>query len=113
MNRNKFAFAIMFSLLGFGGIGSAAYVQSTIAQYRNAAPCYQLTGLAGLLQATHFISSGGCTVDLKSGGCREVESSCTIANPPSGGDPNIIRVFVKRPTTVRTAFVPRRPSGRV
>lgn len=88
MNRSKFAFAIMFSLLGLAGIGSAAYVQSTIAQYRNAAPCYQLTGLAGLLQATHFISSGGCTVDLKSGGCRAVDTACTIDNPPSGGDPS-------------------------
>lgn len=84
MNRNKFVFAIMFSLLGLGGIGSAAYVQSTIAQYRNAAPCYQLTGLAGVLQATHFISNGGCTVDLKRGGCHDPDAPCTISNPPSG-----------------------------
>src|SRR5689334_7746453 len=83
MNRKTFASAIMFSFLGLVGVGSA-YVHSTIAQYRNAAPCYQLTGLAGLLQATHFISSGGCTVDLKAGGCHDLHATCTVDNPPSG-----------------------------
>jgi len=73
----------MFSLVGLGGISSAAYVHTTIAQYRDAAPCYQLTGLAGLLQATHFISSAGCTVDLKKGGCHD-SRVCLVTLPPSG-----------------------------
>jgi hypothetical protein len=87
MNRHKFAFAVMFSLVGLGGISSAAYVHSTIAHYRNAAPCYQLTGIPGLLQATHFIPSGGCTVDLKKGGCHD-SRVCTLENPPSPGSSN-------------------------
>jgi hypothetical protein len=83
MNRRKLAVAIMFSLVGFGGVSSAAYVHSTIARYRDAAPCGKLKGVPRLLQAAKFIPTGNCFLTFF-GGCAST-GPCTIINPPSGG----------------------------
>lgn len=83
MKRRKFVFAFLFCATLLGGVASAAYVHRTIAQYESAAPCYKLSGIPGLLQATHFIPSGGCIVDKDRGGCHD-DRACEISNPPTG-----------------------------
>jgi hypothetical protein len=84
MNRQK-VIAILVCVIGFGGIASAAYVQSTIASYEYAVPCFKLGGVPGLLQSAHFIGTGGCNVDYtKPSGCDN--KTCVIQHPPSGAD---------------------------
>jgi len=83
LNRQHFALAFLFGLIASAGITGIAHIHSAIVAYAHAAPCYQLTGLAGLLQSAHFIPSGGCIVDLKKGGCKD-RSACTFQAPPSG-----------------------------
>ena len=72
-------------ILGLGGISSGlAYVGSTINMYRHTVPCGKLPGFAGLLQATHFIPSGGCKVKIGGDGSCQDHAACNISNPPSG-----------------------------
>ena len=85
MKTRKFVNVLVISgLLGFFGLSTAvAYVGSTIMTYRHAAPCGQLAGVAGLLQAAHFVPSGDCKSN-SDGSCSN-NSTCAISNPPSGG----------------------------
>jgi len=83
MKSLKVVFVIPFCLIVLGGVASATYLHSTIAQYENAAPCYKLKGIPGLLQATHFIANGGCIVDTVKGGCHD-SRACEISKPPTG-----------------------------
>src|SRR5262245_50534581 len=54
MNRRKIVLTTVLGMLGFAAIGSAAYVQSTVAYYREAGPCIKLNGVPGMLLAMHF-----------------------------------------------------------
>jgi len=83
--RRSTSLLVLTGLLGMFGIDQGlAYVGSTIAQYSHAAPCGKLPGFAGLLQAAHFVPSGGCEVDTRKGGCSN-SRACDITDPPSGG----------------------------
>jgi len=84
MTKNRrLAIGIMGLLLGLGGASRGlAYVNATIAQYQHAAPCGRLSGVPGLLQATHFIPSGDCKV--RSDGSCQGHGACNISAPPSG-----------------------------
>jgi hypothetical protein len=73
--------ALFFSVL-LGGVASAAYIHSTIEQYRWAVPCGPLKGVPGWLQKAHFIGVGNCVVDPNTG-CN-IGTLCSIANPTSG-----------------------------
>jgi len=73
----------MLSLVLVGGVASAAYVHSTVAQYSVVKPCFQLKGVPGLLQKAHFITTGGCTI-TPFFTCAAPFSACTIDNAPSG-----------------------------
>ena len=75
---------VLLGLLGFFGLSTGlAYVGSTIMTYRHAAPCGKLTGVAGYLQAAHFIPTSDCKV-AADGSCSSSGSTCKISNPPSG-----------------------------
>ena len=85
--RKSLRLVLLAGCLGLFGISSGlAYVGSTINTYRHAAPCGKLPGFAGLLQAAHFIPSGGCKV--RSDGYCQDSVPCTITKPPSGGSTN-------------------------
>jgi len=73
MNRRKLALTIVVCLIAFGGIASAAYVHSTIAQYKDGVPCGKLTGVPGLLQKAHFFSAEAhdCVYDNDKGRCKD------------------------------------------
>jgi hypothetical protein len=85
MTKQRFlSMAALILLTGAFGIQrGVAYIDATIAPYQHAAPCGRLPGVAGLLQAAHFIPQGNCTVT--SGGECANSSACTIAHPVSGG----------------------------
>src|SRR5260370_14702823 len=102
MKLRKFVISAVFSSVLLGGIASAAYVHSTIEQYRNAAPCGQLKGVPGLLQKAHFLSAGNCTVNLD-GSCN-FGAACTISNPASGTPTRGICFPSKSPACVCLAF---------
>src|SRR5947199_5399132 len=81
MNRQRLITVLVIA----GGLISLGISQAfaSIATYRHAAPCGQVTGFAGLLQTAGFIPQGDCVVNVKKGGCQS-SSACTITNPPSG-----------------------------
>ena len=85
MNKRRLlSLAGLTILLGTFGIARAvAYIDQTIATYQYDAPCGKLPGLAGVLQAAHFVPAGDCQVDVKKGGCHD-DGACTISNPASG-----------------------------
>ena len=86
MNRKKtWGLAVLLVLLALGTLRCLAYIGATRALYAHAAPCTKLHGVAGVLQATGFIVSGSCAVNVSKGGCSSSGASCTVTNPASGG----------------------------
>jgi hypothetical protein len=104
MKKRKIALAILFCFIAFAGVASA-YVHSTIAKYKNAAPCGKLRGIPGILQASHFIAVGNCAVNVQTGGCRD-RSTCTVTTfvpNPNPTIPGLIAVEVVGTCTTTTA----------
>jgi hypothetical protein len=85
MKRRKLVLTTILGVLGFAGIASAAYVQSTVAFYRQNAPCTKLTGVPGLLLAAHFFDSGQCKLSATGphAPCQD-EAACHV--PGTSGD---------------------------
>jgi hypothetical protein len=83
MTRTKLVIGTVIGLVMFGGVASAAYVRSTLALYQHGVPCYKLSGVAGFLQATHFLPVSNCAVN-QDGTCASENSQCIISNPTSG-----------------------------
>lgn len=93
MIGRKLVLALLLSLVLVGGVASAAYVHSTVAQYSVVKPCFQLKGVPGLLQKAHFITTGGCT--LNGLVCANPGNACTIDNVPSGfGNGGVCRPII-------------------
>src|ERR1700687_5049553 len=80
--------ATLFCVAGFGGIASAAYIHSTIAQYENAAPCGKLHGVPGLLQSAHLLTQGNCSINptSRTNACKAEGSVCSFDDPNSRGN---------------------------
>jgi len=85
MTKTKLVIGTALGLMLFTGVASAAYVRATILQYeRGGVPCYKLAGLAGFLQAHHFISVATCNVDPTSGACTNTGSFCSLSSTGTG-----------------------------
>lgn len=78
INRRSLLLATAFCLVAVGGVASA-YVHSTIAKYRNGAPCGEAHGMLAVLEAVHLILPGNCQLAIN-GTCKD-RSRCQIPNP--------------------------------
>src|SRR6185369_10506581 len=84
MIGRKLVVALLLSFVLVGGIASAAYVHSTVAQYHQTVPCNKLKGIAGLLQKAHFVDVANCQINLQLGGCVNPGALCVLGTVPSG-----------------------------
>lgn len=74
---------LLVAVAALGIPSGRAYIDAQAATYAKAAPCGRLPGVAGMLQAAHFLPQGDCASNPSTGVCTN-NASCTISGRPSG-----------------------------